>query len=105
MSAQGRRCSSARIASSSVLRSRSRSATAYGTGTGVVTGTRLGDIRGLEVDLVAYAAVRARPVVGDLAPRGPGREALAWVPLGLVVDVAALRTGVGAHRLRASHTY
>src|SRR4051794_16186363 len=101
ISAHGRRSSSARIASSRVLRRRSRAATAYGTGAGMVTTTRLGDLRRLEVNLVAYAAVGARPVVGHLAPRRARREALARVALALVVRVAALGAGVGAHAATA----
>ena len=57
----------------------------------------------LEVDLVAHAAVRAGPVVGHLAPRGPGRKALAGVASLLVVDVAARRDSAsGSSRLLAS---
>src|SRR6188472_2069422 len=52
---------------------------------------------GLEVDLVAHAAVGAGPLVGDVAPRRPGRETLARVPRRLVVDVTAGGAAPAAH--------
>src|SRR3954453_18998949 len=96
ISAHGRVASSRRMASSRVLRRRSRAATAYGTAASA-TVTSLGGSGALEVDLVAYAAVGARPVIRNLAPGRPRREALTRVTGGLVVDVPALRAGVGAH--------
>src|SRR5690242_8268584 len=55
-------------------------------------------IRGLEVDLLAHAAVGAGPVVRDLGPGRARGEALARVAGLLVVRVAAAGTDV-PHRL------
>ena len=53
---------------------------------------------GLEVDLLAHAAVRAGPVVGNVAPGVPAGSPRADVRR-LVVDVAAHGTAIAAHRL------
>src|SRR5664279_481785 len=116
-SLQRRLASSWRAASKRVLRSSSRAATAYGvrssaTGTipsgeaapggcaeltwGMIALALLLGCR-LEIDLVAHPAVRAGPVVGDLAPRGARGEALAGMAALLVVEVAATRTAPAAH--------
>src|SRR5262245_48846335 len=52
---------------------------------------------GLEVDLVAHAAVGAGPVIGDLAPGRAGGKPLAGVTLLLVVDVPARWAAPTAH--------
>src|ERR1019366_6765808 len=105
ISLQRRDCSSWQAPSSSVLRSSSRAGPAEGVrcsavGIFVSCASRAAagrSVDGLEVDLIAHPAVRAGPVLWHLAPAGSGREALAWVTVLLVVDVAAGGAAVAAH--------